>query len=212
MHVFELIRFIERFESSGVTFDEIKHNYYDNDPEEIKQLIQSGLDLQELHKSGQGRGTRYYGIKFQIVEIRPDGGVIKVDTNKFIDGAIDVSKCVTAKEKIKVILESNHPLSQPITLSYREHLLDKSTNKELRDFVNDGMMDVDTRLIYDNLKKKNIIYSQKSKPRYNSIWLGKIDGKITIKKMYGGSEHLPEVKEFENYSEFEKYIRTLLGK
>jgi len=213
MRLFDILSFIEHRGSNGASLDEIKANFSnDNDElEEIKRLIQSGLDLNELHKNGKARGVRYYSIKYPIIQICGNELSTKVNDNKFIDGAIDVSKCVSTKEKIKIVLESTHPLSKPISLTYRESLLEKFSNRELRDFCSDGMVDTDVRIIYDNLKKKNYIYSQKEKIHYNSIWFGKIEGTLTIKKMYGGSEHLPEVKEFVNWEEFEKHLRTLLS-
>ena len=211
MRFHDLISFIEKSENSGLTFDDIKSNFSDVENDMLKQFIQSGLDLKELHKNGKGRGTRYYSTKFEIVEIFPDI-VAKVDNNKCIDGAIDVSKCANVKEKVDVILKSDHPLSRPINFSYRERILDKLSNRELRDFVLDGIADVDVRLTYNMTDKKNYVYSKQVKPHYNGIWIGIVDKKLMVKKMFGNSEHLPMIMTFENYQDFEKYLRTLLSK
>ena len=216
MKLLQLVGFINSFEGYGVTYEYIKNNlkepYEKNvDEEDLKRLISSALDLSYIKKHGQGRGLKYYGLQFEIVDLTKT--VKKVDNAKLIDGAIDVSQCATAKEKVKVILESNHPLSQPLVFSYRERLLEKTTNRELRDYINDGINDVDVKVIYDNLKKKNYIYSKQNKKKYNQIMIGKNeDGILTVTKIMDGSQSYKEEKTFDDWNSFEKYLRTLLPK
>lgn len=216
MKLLHLVRFINSFKGYGVTYEYIKNNLKEPcekniEEEDLKRLISSALDLNYIKKYGRGRGLKYYDAEFEIVDTTKS--VKKVDDTKLVDGVINVSKCATAKEKVKVVLESNHPLSQPLVFSYRERLLDKTTNRELRDFINDGINDVDVKVAYNSLKKKNYIYSQQNKKKYNQIMIGKNkDGILTVTRIMDGSQSYKEEKTFDDWISLEKYLRTLLPK
>ena len=201
---------INAYKGYGITYDQIKAFFASEKEEDIKRLIGAALDLSGIKKQGQGRAVKYYGIEF---EITPVGVVPKMNDHKLIDGTIDVSNCINEKAKAKVVLESDHQLSTPILFSYREHLLDIPSNRELRDFLDGGIMDTDVRIAYDRAEKKNKIYSKKVTCRYNSILIGRTKtGELSITKMFNGSPDNIEEKKFENWTLFEKYLRTLLCK
>lgn len=210
MKLQNLTNFVKSSKTSGVTFDDIKDNFPESDKEELERLLKAGLDLDFLKKSGRARGTRYYGFEFEVVQINAATIVQKVDENKFIDGVIDAGKCASVKEKIELVLKSSHPLSKPVSFAYRERMLDKQTNRELKDFLNDGVIDVEVKLHYSFDQKKNVIYSKQIKPAYNGIWIGKRDGILTVIKKFKDSDYLPEEKKFEKWIDFEKYLKTLL--
>lgn len=209
MKIMHLIEFVNSNKGYGVSYDYIKNKFAEEDEEDIKRLISAALDLAYIKKAGKGRGVKYYGIEFDIIAEAPKNE----NVNTFIDGAIDVSNCLTTKEKIKAVLESTHPLSRPVSFEYRENLLEKTTNRELRDYINDGIADVNVKIIYDNIKKKNYIYSQQNKKKYNQIMIGKNkDGILTVTRIMDGSQSYKEEKTFDDWISLEKYLRTLLPK
>ena len=212
MRLRDLTNYLDSVSSSGATFDELKNRFEETDPEDLKRICHAAIDLDEVKTDGKGRGLRYYGINYEIVKITNGDTVRRIDTNKFIDGKIDVSDCLNTKEKIQKILASEHPLSGPILLSYRENISDISTNRELKDFIKNGVKDCDVRLYYDPKKKQNIVYSKNERVRHNSLWLGIVDNKYIVRKHFNDSQDQPEVREFDKYEEFEKLVRTLLPK
>lgn len=208
MKIMHLIEFVNSNKGYGVSYDYIKNKFVEENEEDIKRLISAALDLAYIKKSGKGRGVKYYGMEFDIIADAPKNE----NVNTYIDGAIDVSKCLTTKEKIKTVLESTHPLSRPVSFEYRENLLEKTTNRELRDYINDGIADVSVKIIYDNVKKKNYIYSKNKKSKYNQIVIGKNnDGVLTITKYIEGNAY-KDTLTFDDWASFEKYLRTLLPK
>jgi hypothetical protein len=213
MRLKDLLNYIDRSTTSGATFDELKNEFNEEDPDEIKRLVNAALDLNEIKRDGKGRGTKYYGINFDIVKIKTEAATISHNNDsKFIDGQINVSKCLNVKEKIQVILASDHHLSQPSRLSYRETIEGGENGKELHDFILGGVRDIDIGLHFDRIFGKNVIYSKQVKNIYNSIWIGNINNTWIIKKIFNGLVDQPDVKEFDNFSDMEKCLKTLTGK
>lgn len=212
MRLRDLLNYVDTCNTGGATFDEIKQEFGDADPEDISRLLSSALDLNEIKKDGKGRGVRYYGINYDIVKIKNEAMVPHVDTSKFIDGHINVSKCATVKEKIQTILDSEHKLSKPVKFSYRERITGNENGKELHDFILTGVRDIDIGLHYDFKTGKNVVYAKTERTIYNSMWIGCIDGLWTIKQIFNGLNDRPDIREFQTFVEFEKCLRTLLTK
>ncbi len=210
MRLRDLLNFIDKSTTSGMSFDDIKNEFTDVESEDLKRLLKSALDLNEIKQNGKGRGTKYYGINHEIVIIRSEGVNRPTNDAKKVDGAIDISKCANTKEKIQTVLSSSHCLSQPIKFSYREKIAFTENGKELHDFILTGVKDIDVGIFYDRKCKENAIYTNKEKNTYNSLWIGNIEGTWTIKKIFNGMANTPEIREFESYNELEKCLRTLL--
>jgi len=208
----DLLNYIDARNTGGATFDEIKQEFGDVEPDDISRLLSSALDLSEIKKDGKGRGVRYYGINYDIVKIKNDGFVPQVDNAKFIDGHINVSKCATVKEKIRTILASDHKLSKPFKFTYREKISGNENGKELHDFIISGIRDIDVGVHFDFKTQKNVQYCATERCVYNSLWIGCIDGLWTIKMIFNGMTDRPDIREFDNFVEFEKCLRTLLTK
>lgn len=208
MKVYDLVHFIEGKTSSGATLDELKSHFDETDHEDLKRMVNAAVDMDMLKKDGKGRGLRYYGFNYEIVKITNIGSpYVNLDNKNLIDGAIDVSDCLTVKDKIRKVLASDHPLSRPITLTYREKLQDKESARIIN-FIRDGYRDVDVKITYEPLKKANVIYSKWEKVYNNTIWIGIEEGQYVIKLQVGGNPNQPEIMKFKEWAEFEKCVKN----
>lgn len=203
------LSYINKCGGNGATHKEIKKFFNTVDESEIDRIIEAAMLLGDIKKNGKGSGVRYYGKDVNIIEIDKTANTLCLDSSKrtFIDGVIDVSDC-TGKDKIKRVLESDHPLSTPILLDYYTDTSEKAIGRELHDFINTKLTRTEVRLMYDSATKKNKIYFKKDIQKTNSVWVGFEDDQFTIKKYRYASPDNPEVKKFDTIEEMNKCLRT----
>ena len=211
----DMLNYIISSQGSGVSFGDISRRFEDEETGDIQRLLEALVLDSEVKKDGKGRGTKYYHIDVEIIKIiETTNGVIKIaDPSILIDGIIDVSHCNTTQEKIDAVLQSDKPLNNPCSFEYRKKIFPNQSFSELKQFLLGGVEDVCVKIIYDNLKRKNIIYSTKSKKNHNSIFITlNNNNEIEMHRLINGSFSNPEKTVFTKYEEFEKCIKTLIAK
>lgn len=210
----DILNVLTRKGNAGATLDDFRNEFGDDEMDDIKRLIQAALDLQEIQKEGKSRGIRYYLIDVQIPEHKVRvGGVRKVSVENFIEGVIDVSGITSVKEKVDKILESDHKLQELHRFSYRRKIDKPLYGKELYDYINHSVVDVDILVGYDVKKKKNAILSCKEKISANKLIICREpDGQYAIIKIHLECPDRPEIQRFTLISEFEKCLRTIVQK
>lgn len=205
MKLLDLLTSLSKRGMAGATIEELRNEFGDDQLDDIRRLAQAALDLNETKKDGKGRGTRYYLLDTIIPQ--KTNGSKKVCEEDFIEGVIDVTKCTTL-EKIKRVLESDHKLQYIYTFEYRKKLENQTYNRELYDFINCGVVDVEVKVA--NVKGKNIIISKHEKHLNNKLLIFKeSDGDWAITKIFYECPERPETQTFSSQMEFEKCLRTL---
>lgn len=209
MKLKNILDFLHKKNTAGATLDELKNEFGDENIDDMKRLLQAGIDLCEIKKDGQGRGLRYYNSQFEIIKIT---GIVRQKHGNFVE-EIDVTNCKTIKEKIIKVLESPFKLTQLHTFSYREKINDKELNRDLYDFIHQGAIDIDLNIAHDLHKHKNYIVSKNTKLINNKISITRINENTwTITKHFYECPDRPEIITFTKYEEFEKCLRSLLSK
>ena len=210
----DILNVLTRKGNAGATVDDFRNEYGDEEIEEIKRLLQAAQDLNEIKKDGKGRGVRYYLIDVQIPEHKVRvGGVRKVSEENFIEGVIDVSGITSVKEKVDKIIESDHKLQELHRFTYRRKLDKPLYGRELYDYINHSVVDVDIMVGYDIKKKKNAILCSKEKISSNKLIISREpDGRYAIVKIHLECPDRPEIQRFTLISEFEKCLRTIVQK
>lgn len=210
----DILNVLTRKGNAGASVDDFRNEYGDEEIEEIKRLLQAAQDLNEIKKAGKGRGVRYYLVDVEIPEHTTRvSNVRKVSVENFIEGVIDVSGITSVKEKIDKILESDHKLEGLHRFSYRRKSDKPLYGKELYDYINHSVVDVDILVGYDVKKKKNAILSCKEKISANKLIICReADGQYAIVKIHLECPDRPEIQRFTLISEFEKCLRTIVQK
>jgi phage anti-repressor protein len=208
----QIISYLQHQGSSGATLDELKSEFHDEEIEDIKRLINAACDLGEVKKDGKGRGIRYYLVDVEIVKITNSDCKRNSTESKFIEN-IDVTDCLTTKQKVEKVLSSNEQLVNLHYFEYREKINDTEIGKELYDFMHHGVADVSISVCHSLAHKKNIIYSKNERILNNKIIIqrsGK-NGWQVIKQNFECPDR-PETQEFSSWAELEKCLKTLLSK
>jgi hypothetical protein len=210
----DILNVLTRKGNAGATVDDFRNEYGNEEIEDIKRLLQAAQDLNEIKKDGKGRGVRYYLIDVQIPEHKVRvGGVRKISEENFIEGVIDVSGITSVKEKIDKIIESDHKLQEIHRFTYRKKLDKPLYGRELYDYINHSVVDVDVMVGYDIKKKKNAILYSKEKISSNKLIISREpDGRYAIVKIHLECPDRPEIQRFTLISEFEKCLRTIVQK
>ena len=210
MRLRDVLNYLDVCKNSGASFDEFKREFEETDKEDIKRLLDSGVDLGDIKTDGKGRGLRYYSSKFEIVKITIN--TPKDNANRKEIQGIDLSDCITSQDKIKKITESDIALTEIVTFQYKQRLFDKEFGRELYDFMNDGAKYIDVKLHYNFKNKKNEIFYKGVREVGNALSIRYKDGQWIIVKTDHACPERPETKCFTDYGEFEKCLRTLLLK
>lgn len=210
MRLRDVLNYLDVCKNSGASFDEFKREFEETDKEDIKRLLDSGIDLGDIKTDGKGRGLRYYSSKFEVIKITITPA--KDNVNKKEIQGIDLSDCITSQDKIKKILESDVPLTEIVSFQYKQRLFDKEFGRELYDFIHDGAKYIDVKMHYSFKNKKNEIFYKGVRESANSIFIRYKDGQWVIIKTDHVCPERPETKSFTDYGEFEKCLRTLLLK
>ena len=96
--------------------------------------------------------------------------------------------------------------------SYRERLGNYDSNNKAMYYIKDGCKDVEEKIHYDILKRKNVKYSVTEKINHNALWIGYEEGVIKVKFLINGSYNNPTTMDFKNWEEFEKWARHNFAK
>lgn len=209
----DMLNYIVSSNGNGVSFSDISRKFENEETGDIQRLLEALMLDNEIKKDGKGRGTRYYYIDAEIVKIfESSTGVVAIaDPATLIDGIIDVSHCATVQEKIDAVLQSTEKLQNPCSFEYRKKIIIDQSFGALKKFLLGGVEDVCVKIIYDNLKRKNVIYSKKSKKQHNAIFITLNEkDEIELCKLINGSFSSPEKSVFNKYEEFEKCLKTLI--
>ena len=132
MKLKDVTTFLDKKNTSGATLDELKNELGDEDMDTLHRLLQAGMDWGDIKKDGKGRGLRYYDSKYEIVKILPIVARQK-HVNRVED--IDISNCLTVKDRIATVLASSFRLTQLHKFSYRDKLNEPEINRNLYDFI-----------------------------------------------------------------------------
>ena len=154
MRVKQLTEYLKQRGGYGASLTDIQA-HFEAEGDEAKRVIESAINLDEVKKAGKGRGVKYYLAEVDIIETKDtnNNGVVEGNEAASISG-IDLTGCITTKDKIKRIMNSDKPLTQLIELSYTEDLLDKETGRKLVDFIKGGYKLITVGLMFNNQEKK----------------------------------------------------------
>lgn len=212
MKLLNILNFLKQKGSAGANLSEFVSEFGDDNVEDIKRLLESGILLKEIKKEGKARGIRYYLFDTEIVRITTENIKQNSTVNSFVE-KIDVSDCKTTKSKIERIIKSDHKLEKLHNFYYRESIEDRLLNRELYDFMHHGTIDFDVSVHFNNDKKRNEIYSKREKVLNNKITLSRsrINTWELTKHHYECPDR-PETQTFESWAELEKCLKTLFTK
>lgn len=210
----DILNTLTRKGNAGANIEDFRNEFGDEEMDDIKRLLQAALDLQEIKKEGKSRGVRYYSIDVEVPQIKSSKlGTRKASEENFIEGIIDVSNCVTVKEKVEKIEASEHKLNDIHLFSYRKKIEKPLLGRDLYDHINHGIIDVDVTVGYDPKKKKNGILTHKERILNNKLIISREqDGQYVISKIHLECPDRPEILKFSLQSDFEKCLKTLQPK
>ena len=210
MRVKQLTEYLKQRGGYGASLTDIQA-HFEAEGDEAKRVIESAINLDEVKKAGKGRGVKYYLAEVDIIETKDtnNNGVVEGNEAASISG-IDLTGCITTKDKIKRIMNSDKPLTQLIELSYTEDLLDKETGRKLVDFIKGGYKLVTVGLMFNNQEKKNVIYKKQERIRANQIQFGRDENgrAFFLKKVDARNPSYPEIEAFDDYEELREYLRS----
>lgn len=184
----DLLDFVKTRMPDGASFSEIQGYLEIGDKEEVRNLINDGLNKSYLTKTGQKRSTRYLTI---------EGGGKPSEDNEDVP--------VVAGKALEVYLNDATPIHGAV-ITHIESIVTFKKPINLKEFIQNGRKIISYVISYDHDQKRNVIAEKTELVRMNYF---AIKSEFIIEK-FDQMTGKKEILSFPDYDELREELRLQL--